>query len=104
MSHGNSSARKQVLDMGYNEGILKYIQNLHTSKKLDILYYILHTRDSLGKESFLAGVTEFENGVDFFLLSIPKRNLCLLKLALLMNVGSFVRSTAALNFITRRQN
>lgn len=41
------------MDMGYNGGILKYVQNLYNSKKLDILYYILRTCDSLGKESFL---------------------------------------------------
>lgn len=59
----------------YSGGILKYVQNLYNSKKLDILYYILQTRDSLGKESFLAGVTEFENSVDFSLLH-PKKGIC----------------------------
>lgn len=59
--------------MGYSGGILKYVQNLYNSKKLDILYYILRTCDSFGKESFLARATEFENSVDSSLFSISKK-------------------------------
>lgn len=59
------------MDTGDN-GVLKYVQNLYNSKKLDILYYILPICGSLGRESVLAEVTEFENSIDFSLLSILK--------------------------------
>lgn len=72
--------------MGENGEILKYVQNLYNSKKLDILCYILPICGSLRRESFLAEVTEFENSIDFSLLSILKEEFVSVQ-------ASFVRST-----------
>lgn len=74
------------MDTGDNGEILKYVQNLYNSTKLDILYYILPICSSLRRQSFLAKVTEFENTIDFSLLSALKEEFVSVE-------TSFVRST-----------
>lgn len=74
------------MDTGDNGEILKYVQNLYNSKKLDILYCILPICSSLRRQSFLAEVTEFENTIDFSLLSTLKEEFVSVEI-------SFVRST-----------